>query len=188
MATPRESFIETTARLLEHQGYHATGLNQIVQESGAPKGSLYYYFPDGKEGLTAEVIERIGASLAGHIRTQLAQVVDPAEAIDQFMRQMAAALTASDCRGGGPLATVALETAASSERLRTACRDAYRSWQRAFADKLEAGGYPPERAARLGELIIALLEGAIILCRTERSAAPLERLAEELRPLVAKMC
>jgi TetR/AcrR family transcriptional regulator, lmrAB and yxaGH operons repressor len=111
-------------------------------------------------------------------------VEDPAEAVDRFLHLMAEAVAATDCRGGGPIATVALETSAGSERLRTACRDAYRSWQAVFAAKLEAGGYAPERAARLGELIIALLEGAIILCRTERSAEPLKRLAAELRPIV----
>jgi TetR/AcrR family transcriptional regulator, lmrAB and yxaGH operons repressor len=186
MTTAREAFIETTARLLELQGYFATGLNQIVSESGAPKGSLYHYFPDGKEGLTVEVIERISATIAGRIRANLALTADPVEAVDGFLRTVARAMVATDCKGGGPIATVALETSASSERLRTACRDAYRLWAAAFAEKLVAGGFAPERAERLGQLIIALIEGAIILCRTERSAEPLERLADELRPLLAR--
>jgi TetR/AcrR family transcriptional regulator, lmrAB and yxaGH operons repressor len=50
----RDQIIQTTCTLLESQGYHATGLNQILKESGAPKGSLYYYFPQGKEELAEE--------------------------------------------------------------------------------------------------------------------------------------
>ncbi len=69
----RDHIIDTTSQLLEQQGYFATGLNQIVQESGAPKGSLYYYFPEGKEELTAEAIERSAAKFSGIIRTELAR-------------------------------------------------------------------------------------------------------------------
>nr|WGD98073.1 TetR/AcrR family transcriptional regulator [Bacillus safensis] len=47
----KDKIIQTAALLLRKQGYHATGLNQIIRESGTPKGSLYYYFPNGKEEL-----------------------------------------------------------------------------------------------------------------------------------------
>ena len=56
MTNTRDQIIQTTSNLIENQGYHATGLNEIVKESGAPKGSIYYYFPDGKEGITAEAV------------------------------------------------------------------------------------------------------------------------------------
>lgn len=56
MNTTRDQIIETTCELLEAYGYHATGLNQILTKSGTPKGSLYYYFPEGKEELTSETL------------------------------------------------------------------------------------------------------------------------------------
>ncbi|MDQ2717139.1 MAG: TetR/AcrR family transcriptional regulator, partial [Chloroflexota bacterium] len=68
MNTTREQIIEATCDLLEAQGYHATGLNQILAESGAPKGSLYYYFPQGKEELTAAAIDRTGKLVAQRIK------------------------------------------------------------------------------------------------------------------------
>jgi TetR/AcrR family transcriptional repressor of lmrAB and yxaGH operons len=184
MAASREAIIETTARLLETQGYFATGLNQIVIESKAPKGSLYYYFPDGKEGLTVEVIERIGTTVAERIGAHLASIADPVEAVDSFLRYVARAMDASNCQGGGPIATVALETATNSERLRSACQRSYRSWQRAFVERLVAGGFDAARAERLGVTIIALIEGAIILCRTEQSSVPLAQAADEIRLLL----
>ena len=56
MTSTHDQIILVTCTLLEKQGYPATGLNEIVKESGAPKGSLYYYFPDGKEQIVSEAV------------------------------------------------------------------------------------------------------------------------------------
>lgn len=184
MTGTREAFLETMARLIETQGYYATGLNQIVAESGAPKGSLYYYFPDGKEGLSVEVVERTHRAIEARIREQLALEAGAPEAVRRFLQGITHAITVTDCRGGGPIATIALETAGASERLRAACDAAYRAWQAAFADKLSADAYDPARVPRLAALIIAAIEGAVILCRTGRSAAPMQHVAEEIYELL----
>ncbi|MCU0509263.1 MAG: TetR/AcrR family transcriptional regulator [Anaerolineae bacterium] len=181
----REQIIETTSHLLEQQGYYATGLNQIVQESGAPKGSLYYYFPQGKEELTAEAIDRSAREFTRIIETELARYDDPAETIYQFMQGLAEHAQASDCRGGAPIATVALETAGHSERLTAACQAAYGRYQSAFAARFVASGFSEERAAQLATLIVAAIEGGMILSRTQRSAAPLQTIAGDLRDIVS---
>jgi TetR/AcrR family transcriptional repressor of lmrAB and yxaGH operons len=181
----REQIIETTSQLLEQQGYYATGLNQIVQESGAPKGSLYYYFPEGKEELTAEAIERSARTFTSIIETELARHRDPAEALYQFMMGMAEHVQASECIGGASIATVALETAGRSERLTAVCQAAYGHYQAAFASRFVAAGISPERSAQLALLIVAAIEGGFILSRTQRNAAPLRQIAADLRDLVA---
>jgi TetR/AcrR family transcriptional repressor of lmrAB and yxaGH operons len=43
MSSAREKILKTASELMEKQGYHGTGLNEIIQTSGAPKGSLYYW-------------------------------------------------------------------------------------------------------------------------------------------------
>jgi len=180
MSSTREQFIETTCDLLEEQGYHATGLNQIVAESGSPKGSLYYYFPDGKEELAAEAIARTGEMVAARIRENLSDVADPAEAVRRFVRRIARHVEASGYRAGGPLMTVAMETATSSERLNLACREAYGRLQEAFAETLRTGGFAPERAAEVATFVTAAVEGGIILSRTYHSGDPLRQVADEL--------
>jgi TetR/AcrR family transcriptional repressor of lmrAB and yxaGH operons len=184
MTTTREHIIETTSALLERQGYHATGLNQILQESGAPKGSLYYYFPAGKEELTAEAITRSGRELAEHVRRELAAVADPAEAVEGFVEALAGHVQASDCRAGAPIAAVALETAGASDRLAAACQEAYTLMCAAFEARLLTGGYAPTRAGELATFIVAAIEGGIVLSRAHRSAAPLRDVGRELGSLL----
>ncbi len=180
----REQFIKTTCQLMERQGYHATGIKQIIAESGAPKGSLYYYFPEGKEELASEAVRHVGETVAERIRTTLDAVEEPAEAVRRFVLTLSTHVAASGYRAGGPITTVALESATTSERLREACAEVYDQWQATFAAKLVGGGLPKARAERLATLIIAALEGAIVFSRVERSTAPLEAVAEELAVLI----
>ena len=184
MTSTRDQIIAKTCELLELQGYHATGLNQIIQESGSPKGSLYYHFPGGKEELAIESLQRIGALVLARIRANLARHDDPADAVQGFIETIAAAVEQSDFKAGGPITTIALETAASSERLRAACAQIYADWQAAFAARLVAGGIAAACAASLATLTIAAIEGGVILCRTGRSRAPLEQVAQEIGRLI----
>jgi TetR/AcrR family transcriptional regulator, lmrAB and yxaGH operons repressor len=180
MGSARDQIIETTCILLESQGYHATGLNQIIAESGSPKGSLYYYFPQGKEELTAEAIARSGRIVEQNIRAGLANVKEPAEAIVSFVRTIARGVETSKFSAGGPLTTVSLETVNSSERLNLACREAYGWICDAFNEKLIEGGYSFERAASLATFIVSAIEGGIILSRTNHSGDALRQVADEL--------
>jgi TetR/AcrR family transcriptional regulator, lmrAB and yxaGH operons repressor len=180
----RDQIIETTCDLIELQGYHATGLNQIIKESGSPKGSLYYHFPGGKEELAVEAIRRVGATVLARIQENLALIDDPADAIRTFIMNIAHHVELSGFRAGGPITTIALETASTSARLREACQHIYSGWQAAFDDKLRAGGFTADRARSISILIIASIEGSVILCRTEQSRVPMEKVAEEIALLI----
>ncbi len=180
----RERLIQATSHLVELQGYHATGLNQIVKEGGAPKGSLYYYFPNGKEELVAESVALHGRAVTDQIRKALANTTDPADAIHAIVAYIARKFVHSDFIKAGSIASVALETAHSSERLRKVCGEIYTAWQNAYAGMLIEHGMRTERAARIAMLITASIEGAVVLCRTYRSPEPLLAIAEELKLLI----
>lgn len=185
MANTRDHIIDVTSHLLEAQGYHATGLNQIIAESGAPRGSLYYYFPQGKEELASEAIMRAGRLTAQRITEQLALIEEPGEALRQFIRNIAYHVEHSGFEAaGGPLSIVAMETVNSSERLNLVCREAYQLLQQAFAEKLLQNGYVQERAERLATFILATLEGGIMLSRTNHKGDPLRLIADELATFI----
>ena len=184
MSTKRDQIIATTCQLMELQGYHATGLNQIVAESGAPKGSLYHYFPDGKDGLVEEAIAHTRQIIEERLQEGMAAYDSPAKAIPQFLRNLAHHVQASGFQAGGPITAVALEAASTNERLNAACRAAYQAWQGIIQKKLLDAGYDPIRARRLGTMVISLIEGAIILSRTEQNVGPLLDAAIELETLL----
>lgn len=184
MSNKREQIVEAASRLIEMQGYHATGLNQILAESGSPKGSLYYYFPDGKDGLIEEAIAATGRKIVGHLEEGMAAYASPAEAIPTFLRNMSYYVEASGFSTGGPVTAVALEAASTNERLNKACRTVYRSWQAVIEKKLLECDYEPDRAARLATVVISVIEGAIILSRNERNVKPILDAAAELETLL----
>jgi TetR/AcrR family transcriptional regulator, lmrAB and yxaGH operons repressor len=181
----RARLITATSTLLEAQGYHATGLNQILQESAAPKGSLYHHFPGGKEELAAEAVAVAGQAITNDLDTIAEQGVDFGTALSALTSVFRERLQTSDFQKGCPLATVALEMAATSDPLQNACRDAYHAWQERIARSLIASyGWEPARASALALFVLSAIEGALLLCRVERSTRPLERVVEELRLLV----
>jgi TetR/AcrR family transcriptional repressor of lmrAB and yxaGH operons len=180
MSEKRNQIIDMACQLMETQGYHATGLNQILVESGAPKGSLYYYFPDGKEELGVAVVGNSGRLIEQRIRGVMAEIDDPATAVTTFITLLAAQVDASGYRAGGPITAIALESASTNDRLREACHQAYQSWQEVFAEKLRQGNFDEARARRLAALIISALEGGIILSRSQHSPQPLLDVAEEI--------
>lgn len=184
MTSRREQIIETTCHLLEVQGYSATGLNQILTQSGAPKGSLYYYFPEGKDELVEAAIHHTTRLIAERLQAGMAAHERPNQAIPAFLRELAQHVQASGFQAGGPITAVAMEAASTNERLNTACRNAYRTWQTVIEQKLLNSGYEPMPARRLAVVTISLIEGAIILSRSERNVGPLLDAAVELERLL----
>ena len=185
MSETRDRIIATTSVLLTQQGYHATGLNQIVRESGTPRGSLYHYFPNGKEELAAEAIRHRGTQMKAHVASELARFEDPAEGIVQLVHTMVANLVRREFATGAPVAAVAMEASSASEPLRLACEEVYVSLREPFEEALVRFGLDPESADRRATAIIAALEGGLVLSYTSLDPAPLEAVAEMLEVTLA---
>ncbi len=179
----RQRMLRTAADLLRTQGYHATGLNQVLTESAAPKGSLYFHFPGGKEQLAGEALTLAGQELATTIATLLAEADDLAAGLDAVVDHLAEMLETSDFRRGCPVSTTALDAAADSEPIRQACAGGFDSWQRVLADHLTSHGVDPGRADELATTMLAAVEGALLLSKTRRDVTPLRVVGRQLRAL-----
>ena len=187
MSETRSRILLTMARLIEKQGYHATGLNEIIRESGAPKGSVYYYFPDGKEQIGAEAILESGKIIAGRLRGILELDSDPAEAINTFMVQLADNMEAADFTLASPLTTATIETAVTCERINQACREAFGLILAAFKEKFLAAGFEEIQAAELAMVATTVIEGCILMSRTYHQAEPLRLAARHLKAYLTSL-
>jgi len=180
-ALHRENLVRTAMRLFRRQGYASTGLSQILAESGAPKGSLYHYFPDGKEGLGLEAVELAGALMREELAALAKRHASPESFLRAYGRRMAGWMQESGFHSGCPLATTLLETAPASEPITEAGERALDSWADVIAEVFERDGAPRRAANERARLVIAAMQGALILARVRRSTRPILEVAKLAR-------
>jgi AcrR family transcriptional regulator len=173
-AATRKRIVEHSAELFRLQGYNATGVKQIVETAQAPFGSVYHFFPGGKEQLGAEAIRVSGALYEQLIPAVLDPAPDPVTGVRNFFSGAAEHLRETDYADACPIATVALEVSSSSETMRAACAEVFESWIAAGSERFEAAGATPEQAHELTIAMLCALEGAFVLARALRSTEPLE--------------
>ncbi|MGH3375693.1 MAG: TetR/AcrR family transcriptional regulator [Actinoallomurus sp.] len=178
-STSKERMLRKAAALFRIQGYHATGLNQLIKEAGAPKGSLYFHFPGGKEELAAQAIALSGAELNAAYAEVLHDAPTAGEGVARVASLLGEQLAASGFTEGCPVATTALEAASTSEPIRLACDDAFLRWQRTLTEHLTGHGIPDADA--MSAVVLAAIEGALLLARTRHDLAPITAVANHLR-------
>ena len=174
MATDtRERIVTAGADLFRRQGYTGTGVKQIVAAAQAPFGSLYHFFPGGKEQLGAEVIRRSGQLYLELFITIAAGEPDVESGLVAFFTGAAEALAETDYADACPIATVALEVASTSETLRIATADVFTTWIDAATEYFVMDGVARTRAGDLALTMLCLLEGAFLFCRALKSTEPM---------------
>src|SRR5215831_6520459 len=132
MAVPhsgtRDRILNASGELFRRQGYAATGLKAILTASGAPYGSLYHFFPGGKEELGVAALRDGGAFYRALVETYFSPGADVVDATRRFFEDAAVVVREHDYADACPIATVALEIANTSEPMRKAAAAAFESW------------------------------------------------------------
>jgi TetR/AcrR family transcriptional repressor of lmrAB and yxaGH operons len=172
-----------SADLLARHGYNGMGLKALSQAAGLPYGSIYHHFPGGKEQIAASAIGHLGG-LVGRLLTSLFASMPPDRAVVAVFDHMAGRLEASGWADGCPIGTPAQDGAAGSALVREACDAALGHMVVAIADALAREGVADPRARDLATSVVAAYEGAAILARVQRSAAPLRATARTMAALV----
>jgi AcrR family transcriptional regulator len=171
----KQTMIERTAVLLAKKGLQGASFSEILEASGAPRGSLYHHFPGGKDELVLAALEHAANQALGaldHLAGKPAR-----EVAEGFLSLWRAILARSDFSAG--CAVVAVTVAAESEDLRARAADILRSWREKLVTLFVAGGIPKKKARSLAASLVAACEGGVILARAERSFEPFDLVAAE---------
>lgn len=179
----RDRMILSAAELLREYGASATSIDRVLAHSGAPRGSVYYHFPGGRAQLIDEAVALAGDFTAGMIETAT-QADDALDAVEVFFALWRDLLVKSDFRAGCPIVAVAVETNDDAPQLVRSAAAVFARWQEALAALFVRHGLTAERSKRLASFVIAAVEGAVIMCRAERSLDPLEAAAGEIHDLL----
>ena len=183
---PRDRMVRSAAQLIRRKGVSGTGMREIVTEADAPRGSLQHYFPGGKEEIVSDALLWAGDMTAQLVRRNLRELKSrtPSALLAAIVDGWRRDLNREKFSVGCPLVAATADTAASSALLRDALRRAFDRWLEPLSESLIDLGVPVERSDNLALVIIAALEGAIILARVRRDVTPFDALVSELGPML----
>lgn len=179
-AQHQAALVKAAAELFRKNGYAATGTNAILERSGAPRGSLYYYFPEGKEAIAAAAMVVAGKTLSITIKKIAASTNSTAEFVTTYAEMLGNWMENSDYQDGNPVTTVALETIPQSEMITLEVQKSHAIWSSLICQMLERDKWPEKRQKATATFILAALDGALVTARVMQSKKPLADVAQEL--------
>ena len=172
-ALHREKLVQATIRLYRERGYANTGLNDILKLSGAPKGSLYYYFSGGKEELTVEAIRVAGKIVENTLLDLAATTSGPQQFVASYCTLLAEWMQGSGFKSGCPIATTVLETVPFSAAITEISQAVFNGWITIVSDVYSRTNLNKSQAQEKAQHVIMAIEGALLLARVQQSPKPI---------------
>jgi AcrR family transcriptional regulator len=185
MASPRERMVVSAALLIRERGAHPTAIADVLEHSGAPRGSAYHYFPGGRTQLLCEAIDYAGEYIAARI----ADANSGVDVLDDLIGLYRTQLVRSGYRAGCPVVAVAVEAGDPAKQDQATpvidrAAAAFTRWTNLIAERLVSDGVSASRADELAMLSTTAIEGAIVVARASRDLKPLDIVHGQLRDLL----
>jgi AcrR family transcriptional regulator len=184
MATARERMITSTALLIRERGAHSTAISDVLEHSGAPRGSAYHYFPGGRVQLLCEAVD----FASDHVAAQIDGATTGIDVLDAVVAGFRKQLTKTDYRAGCPVVAVAVEAGDPAKDENAAVLEragaAFVRWTDLITARLVDDGIAEDVARELSVFITSAIEGAIVIARATRDVSPLDSTHRQLRSLL----
>lgn len=179
----KELILSEAERLFAEKGYYGLGLSELLARCGIPKGSFYYYFPDGKLQLIQEVLEYSYHRMRSRIEEWMVQETTAVSAFSRMADHLTDGIRCNRQLASMLLSMIAIESVYLDERVNETCRRIYEDWQQFYADNLERFGVPPQESRQKALAVFALLHGSLISAWIKRDPADLQRAKASLHDL-----
>lgn len=187
LSLARESLINAACELFRARGYEGVGVAELLQKSGAPRGSLYFHFPGGKEEIGVEAVKRVGISVADQFRALHESGVDMDTLIDRVFKQTAKTVKDRAFEASCPIAATAAGLGKHNPQLAAAVRDMFASWEREVSVAAIARGMTPKHAAEFAAAMLTCIEGALIVSKAQGTIAAHTASAKALKAMAAAL-
>jgi TetR/AcrR family transcriptional regulator, lmrAB and yxaGH operons repressor len=179
----RQKMLLSSVELLRERGAGGVTVDAVLSRSQSPRGSVYHHFPGGRGEIISEALNLAGDTISGII--EHSKDLGSLGALRRFGKLWRKLLLDSDFNAGCPVVSVAVGGSTDDQHLQPAVAEIFGRWHQALAEAMVADGVDTQRARRLATMAVAAIEGAIILCRVQRSTAPLNDVIAELESLIA---
>ena len=170
--------LASTVTLLCERGTCGTSIDAVLAHGGAHRGSLYHHFPGGRAELVGTAVRQAGDYI-GSLFEAVAEGGDIRTGLQLFVQFWKQALIDSDYQAGCPIVALAVDGHNDIPDSTEMVAEIVGRWHHTCTGVLEQHGYDPARAQRLATLTVAAVEGAVILCRAQRSSEPLDAVVTE---------
>ena len=172
----RKKMIVGATQLLARRGLQATSFAEVLEHTGAPRGSVYHHFPEGKDQMVGEAVDLAGAFLVGLLEQRAG--ASALAVTEHFLAIWRGVLTQSKCESG--CAVLAVAVATDSPGLLNHAAAVFRLWRGRLAELLEQGGLARKDARRFATVLVAATEGGVVMSRAEQDLEPFETVARQL--------
>jgi TetR/AcrR family transcriptional regulator, lmrAB and yxaGH operons repressor len=178
----RTNMLISAAEVMRERGAAGVTIDEVLTRSGAPRGSVYYHFPEGRNQILTEALQYAGDAITADIDEAAGQ--GAMVLLRKFVEFWEALLADSDFNAGCPVVAAAIGCADDELRLSAEAGQIFTRWRTALTWAFVADGFPESDADSLAVMTIAALEGAVMLCRSTRSTDPLRRVEDQLEFLI----
>jgi TetR/AcrR family transcriptional repressor of lmrAB and yxaGH operons len=187
VSSAREDMLSAAVELFRARGYEGVGVAELLTKANAPRGSLYFHFPGGKEQIGAEVVARVGREVAIRFRELGESNVDMGTFIERVFKTTARESKEREYCATCPMAAIATGFGADNFRLAAAVREAFSAWEHEIAVAAQKRGMSEANANSFASAFLAAMEGAFIVSKAQRSSTPHINASRAMQALAASL-
>ncbi len=172
----------SAAEVLRERGAAGVTIDEVLARSGAPRGSVYHHFPEGRSQILREALDYAGYEISASLDEAAKE--STTALLRRFVELWENALLTSDYTAGCPVLAAAVGSGEDEHQLTAVAAEIFARWRAATTAAYRRDGFEAADASALADITLSSMEGAVVLCRSVRSLQPLHDVVAQLEFLI----